>query len=105
MMQTAEPWHGYDTAPGIGLHRRFTTRWCFFRQHEMSAVLVVVADVFVHQAFQVAFIENDHMVEQITAAVANPALGNTVLPRTAETGSLELNAEAFYCIDHFFIEL
>jgi hypothetical protein len=51
------------------------------------------------------FIDNDHMVEQIPAAVANPTLGNTVLPPTAEAGPLRLYAEALHCIDRSFIEL
>ena len=66
---------------------------------------MVIADVLVHQAFQMAFIESDNVVEQIAAAVADPTLGDTVLPRTAETGSLGPNAEALYRVDHFFIEL
>jgi hypothetical protein len=45
----------------------------------MSHVLVIVTGVLVHQALQMLFIENDRMVEQIAAAVADPALGNTVL--------------------------
>ena len=50
-------------------------------------------------------IHNNHMVEQIAAAVADPALGNAVLPQTAEAGPLRLNTEALYCFDHFVIEL
>jgi len=51
------------------------------------------------------FIENDHMVEQIAAAVANPSLGNTILPRASEAGLLRPDAEALHRFDHFFIEL
>jgi hypothetical protein len=50
-------------------------------------------------------IENDHTVKQIAAAGADPTLGNSVLPRAAEAGSLRLNAEALYGIDDFFIEI
>jgi hypothetical protein len=39
-------------------------------------------------------IQNNYMVKQIASAVADPALGHAVLPRTAEAGSLRLNAEA-----------
>jgi hypothetical protein len=52
-----------------------------------------------------AFIQNDHMVEQIAAAVADPTLGDAVLPRTSEAGPLGLDAEALHRVDHFFIEL
>jgi hypothetical protein len=45
----------------------------------MRSIFVVVTDVLTHQTFQMAFIQNDHMVEQIAAAVADPALGDTIL--------------------------
>jgi len=38
----------------------------------MRPVVMVIADVLVHQAFQMAFIESDNVVEQIAAAVADP---------------------------------
>jgi len=66
---------------------------------------MIVADILTHQALQMAFIENDDMVEQIAAAVADEPFSNTVLPRTAETGSLGLDAKDLHCIDQFLIEL
>jgi len=45
------------------------------------------------------------MVKQIAAAAADSALGDTVLPRTLEAGSLGMDAEALHCVDHFFFEL
>jgi len=104
MMQAAETWHRYDFATWAGIFFCLTTGRCFLRQREMSPV-TVVADVLVHQAFRMAFIENDHMFEQIAAAVAHSALGNTVLPQTAEAGLLGLDAKHLHRIDHFFIEL
>ena len=71
----------------------------------MRSVVVIVTDVLSHQAFQMPFIENDNMVEEIPAAVSDPTLSNTVLPRTAEVGSLGLNAEALHCLDHFTIKI
>jgi len=53
----------------------------------------------------VAFIENDHMVKQIAAAVTHPALGNTVLPRTSITCPLGLDAKHLHGVDQFLIEL
>jgi hypothetical protein len=52
-----------------------------------------------------ALIHHDYMVDQITAAVANPALGDSVLPRTSEAGPFGLDAEALHCIDHLLIEV
>jgi hypothetical protein len=71
----------------------------------MRSVLVVIADVLIHQTFQMAFVENDYMVEQIATAVANPALGDTVLPRTSITCPLGLDAKILDRVDDFFIEL
>src|SRR5580698_7245422 len=71
----------------------------------MSSVLVVITDVFIHQAFQMPFVENDHVVEHVPAAVAYPSLGNTILPRTSEAGLLGLDAEALHCFDDFLAEL
>ena len=51
------------------------------------------------------FIQNDHVVEKIVPARANPALGYAILPWTAETGSLRLDAKALYDIDDFSIEI
>ena len=71
----------------------------------MRAIFMVVVDVFVQQPFQMPLIHHDYMVDQITAAVANPAFGNAVLPRTSEAGSFGLDAEAFNRVDHLFIEV
>jgi len=93
MMQTAEPGHGYDLATGTGILCCRTTGGRSLRQREMHPVIVIVADVIVHRALQMPFIENDHMVEQIAAAVAGPSFGNAVFPQTAEAGPLGLDAE------------
>ena len=86
MMQTAHPWHRYYSATCIGVaHCRATGRRSF-PQREMRPVVVMVADILAHQPFQMPSIENDHMVEEIPAAVADPTLGDTVLPRASEAG-------------------
>lgn len=71
----------------------------------MRSVVLVVIDVLIHQALQVPFIQHDHMVEQIPAAVADPSLGNAILPGTSKTNSLRFDPEAVYGIDDFCIEV
>ncbi len=71
----------------------------------MSPVIAVIADELVHQPLQVAFIENDHMVEQIATACANPTLGHTILPWTAEAGALGLDIETLDCGDNLIVEI
>ena len=70
----------------------------------MRPVLVVVVDVFVHQAFQMSSIEDDHMIEQVSPAATNPALSHAILPWTLEARSLGLDAKALHCVDDFLIE-
>jgi hypothetical protein len=41
---------------------------------------MVVMDVLVHQALQMALIEHNHMVEKLSSAGADETLGYTVLP-------------------------
>jgi hypothetical protein len=99
MMQSTEPGHHNDFAPGLRVTHRNANGRSFLRQSEMRPVLVVVADVLIHQALQMAFIENDHMVKQIAAAVANPVLSNVILPQTSITCPPGLDTKHFYCID------
>src|ERR1700751_5245908 len=70
----------------------------------MCAIVVVVKHVLIQQAFQMPFIDNDDMVEQIVTAAADPALGDAVLPRTAEADPLGLDPKALHCVDDFLIE-
>jgi len=55
--------------------------------------------------FQVPLIEHDHMAEQFAPAVVDPGLGDAVLPRASETGSLGLDTERLHGVDYLFIEL
>src|ERR1017187_3219995 len=71
----------------------------------MSAVVVIVADVIIHEASQMLLVQNDHMIEKVAAAVADPALGDAVLPWASETRSLRFDAETLYRLDDFFVEL
>jgi hypothetical protein len=105
MMQATQPWHRYDPAIHTELARCLTASRGALPQREVCAVVVIVTDVLVHQAFQMPFIHDERMVDQIPAAVANPALGYAVLPRTSEAGPLGMDAEALHCVEDFSIEL
>ena len=60
------------------------TRRRLLAQPEMGPVVMVVAHILRHQAFQMLFIQGDHVVKQISPTTSNPALRNTVLPGTAK---------------------
>jgi len=68
MMQAAEPWHGKDLGACRRTFRSFSESRSLFIQTKMCSVVVIIADVLIHQALQMPLIQNDHMVEQIAAA-------------------------------------
>ena len=105
MMKTAESWYRYDPSTGARIPFSTTTGRRSLRQREMRPVFVIAANVLTHQAFQMPLIQDNYMVKQIAAAVADPALGHAVLPRTAEAGSLQMNAETLHGVDHFLNEI
>ncbi len=53
-------------------------------QPKMRAVLVVVAEVFRKQMFQMAFIHGNDVIQQISSAAFDPTLRYTILPRAFE---------------------
>jgi hypothetical protein len=61
----------------------------------MSPIFVVIADVFFQQSCQVPLIQNNHMVEQLSAHTPNPALSDAVLPWTLKRGSNRCRAVLF----------
>ena len=71
----------------------------------MCSVLVIITDILAHQPFEVPFIPYDHMIQQVSPAVANPAFGDSVLPWTAEAGSFLRDAEASYEADDIVVEV
>jgi hypothetical protein len=75
------------------------------RQSQVRPVVMVVADVFGHEPFEMPLVEDDDVIEQVPAAVADKALGDAVLPRASEAGPLGLNAEALHCVDDIFAEV
>ena len=71
----------------------------------MCSVLVVIADVLAHQPFEMPFIPYDHVIQQVSSTVTNPAFGDSILPWIAEAGSLRCDAKALYCFDNFLIKI
>ena len=105
MMQAAKSWHRYDSAAGFGILLSLTSGRCSLQQGEMRPVFRDNRERTPLVRRPVPLIQNNYMVKQIASAVADPALGHAVLPRTAEAGSLRLNAEALHSVDHFLIEI
>jgi hypothetical protein len=74
---------------------------CLLFQPEMRPVLVIVGDVIGEKSLQMSLVQRDYVVEQLTAAAANPALSHSVLPRTSNRRSHRRNVHRFdgggYC--------
>src|SRR5258707_3885026 len=67
----------------------------------MRAVLVVVANIFREQAFQVALVNCDDVIQEITAAIPYPTLRDSILPRTRERGADRTHAQRSNCCGDF----
>jgi hypothetical protein len=48
----------------------------------MGSVFVIVADIIRKQPLQMSLVESDHMIEQVTPATLDPALGDAVPERS-----------------------
>jgi hypothetical protein len=70
----------------------------------MSSVVMIVANVLVHQAFQMALVEHNHMIEQITTAGADPAFGHAVLPGASDRGADRPYAQAVHGFQNLALE-
>jgi len=84
MVQTTESRKGLNLASTRRVNFCCTTCWRVLRQSKMRPVLMVIEQVGRHQSFEMPLIEDDHVVQQVASATSYPALGNTVLPRTAK---------------------
>jgi len=104
MMQSAQYRHGHDAAARAAGDVSYASGGRLYCQPDKSAILVVIADVLVHQAFQMALVQNDYVVKQIAPTVADEALGDAVLPRTLEGSAHRFCAEDFHGPDDFIIE-
>jgi hypothetical protein len=71
----------------------------------MRSALVIITDELTHQPLQMTFIQHDDMVDQISSAIPNSTLSNTVLPRASETSLLGLNTETVHPANDLFIEV
>ena len=104
MMQIANSGHGENSTVNRGIHFHRTSGRRSLAQCLMGSIFMVVADLLTHEAFQITLIENDDMIEQVPAAVTDPAFCNAVLSRASEAGSHRLDTQGFDRVDHVNIE-
>ena len=104
MMQPAQSREGNNPARCAGVRLFRASSRCFLRQSKMRPVLVEVTCVFGHEAMQVAFVQDNHMIEKIAAAATDKSLGDAVLPRALERRAFGRNAEHLNGLHHFIAE-
>jgi len=95
MVQAAQSGKGVNRVSQSRTARDGSTLRCIFRQPQVCPVLVVIAHILGKQPFQVPFVQNDDVVQQVLPATPHPTLGNSVLPRTAKGGAHRLAAHGF----------
>ena len=71
----------------------------------MRPVLVIIADVLVHEAIQMVFVEYDDMIEQFASAAADKPFRNTILPGASDASPFRLDTEALDGIDYAAVEI
>ena len=67
--------------------------WWSLPESEMCAVLVVVVNILREPAFQVAFVNCDDVIQEITPATLYPTLCDSILPRTFERSAERIHPQ------------
>ena len=67
----------------------------------MGPVLVVVADILRDEPLQMALIEGDDVVQQVTPTALHPSFGDSVLPRASERGPHGSDGHRPHCNGNF----
>src|SRR5256712_13683782 len=83
-MQTAQPPASHDSSAGSLRGGGKPTVGSLLFKRVVRAVLMVVGNVLSQQSAKVTLVEDDGVIEQFAAHASDPALCDTVLPRTSE---------------------
>jgi len=104
MMQAAQSRHGDHRAGRVRFRSLLAASWRLLRQPKMGPILVIVPNVVGHEAFEMADVEHDDMIEQIATAGADESFGHAVLPRASNRNSNWADAEVLRRLQDFAIE-
>ena len=105
MVQTAEPWHRNHPAIWARISNGLASSRCLFLQPEMRSVIMVVANVLVHETLEMPLVEDNHVIQQVSPTVADEAFCYSVLPRAAEAGPFWLDPKALDGADDLNVEV
>jgi hypothetical protein len=105
MVQAAESGERENLVSRQRTHCCRPTFWRILPESEVSPIFKVIANILGDQPLEVLLIQDDHMVEQVLSATPDPALRDTVLPRTAKSSARGLASQVSYCRNHVGSEL
>src|SRR6266536_6682300 len=83
MMQPSQSLMSEDATAAWGAT---STARCSLPQSKMRAILVVVANVFREQTFEMLLIHRNNVIQEVSSAAFDPTLRHPVLPGTFEGG-------------------
>jgi len=100
-MQSTKNRLACDLAISLGgaVNRRVLVKW-----HVCPAVIVIFTDVFMQSIIQVFFIENDHMVQTLTAQRTHDPFSDWILPWASGGSRRVFESKAFYRFFELFAE-
>ena len=81
----------YRTSPAVR---------CSLLKSEMRAVLMMVTNILREQSLQMAFIQRNNVVQQVSSAASHPTLRDAILPRTSEGSSHGNDPRCAHGCDH-----
>lgn len=87
--------HNLDHVTKFGLLHR-ARDWAVHFQGAVAAPAMIVLEVVAEKASQVAFTEDDHVIEALTPDAADDSLHEGALPRAPRGGENLLDAQAFH---------
>jgi hypothetical protein len=85
IVQPAESLLRMDPTRSYGRHPAFR---CPFLKSEMRTVLMMVTNILGEQSLQMAFIQRNNLVQQMSPTASHPTLRDAILPGTPEGSSV-----------------
>ena len=71
----------------------------------MDPVRMIIGDVIADQTTQMSIIEDDHVLEKLSATASDPAFGNPILPRACRACARGFQAAGCKQLGYLFSKL
>jgi hypothetical protein len=87
MMQAAAAREGNQTRGLMRLGRNRSPRRCVFLQRVVDSVRVIIRDVILDQTAQMNVVEDNQVIEKLSATASDPAFRHSILPRACRANA------------------